>query len=108
MAKSTRKSNIFLLTEKVDRLEKRLAVLGDLLIKPDERNGIVDLSLSRYKLFSEDESDAVESVPVTSKRGRPPLIPRDQLKRQRDDLINFIEPRWPDLVKHMKRPRSEI
>jgi hypothetical protein len=33
-------------------------------------------------------------------------MPRAQLERQRDELVNFVEVRWPDLVKRIKRPKS--
>lgn len=101
MAKSAQKFELSLLAERVARLEKRLAALEKNASEPSD-DGSIDLSQSRYRLFSDGDDGPVDPPPITARRGRTPLIPRAQLERQRDDLINFIEPRWPDLVKHMK------
>jgi hypothetical protein len=101
VAKSTQKSEVSLLAERVDRLEKRLAALEENASELSN-DGVIDLSQSRYRVFRENDDGPIDPLPITVRRGRTPLIPSAQLERQRDDLINFIEPRWPDLVKHMK------
>lgn len=106
MANSSQHFDIILLTEKVADLEKRLVALENRFREPNKDSAGVDLSLERYDLFGKANSDPAELEPVPAKRGRRPLIPRAQLERQRDDLINFLEPRWPDLLKHMRRPKS--
>jgi hypothetical protein len=106
VAKSAQKFELSLLAERVARLENRIAALEKNASEPSD-DGVIDLSQSRYTLFSEGDDGPIESEPVTSKRGRPPLMPRARRDRQRDDLINFIEPRWPDLLRHMK-PRKGL
>jgi len=99
-------SEILLLTEKIAQLEKRVASLEKRYIEPSDNNEVIDLSEAKYRLFNGGPSEPVESVAVTAKRGRPSLIPPAQLARQRDELVNFIEVRWPDLRRHMRRPKS--
>jgi hypothetical protein len=101
VAKSAQEFEVSLLAERVNRLERRLAALEKNVSKPSD-DGVIDLSQSRYSQSSEGDGGPIDPPPVTARRGRTPLIPRVQLERQRDDLINFIEPRWPDLVRHMR------
>jgi hypothetical protein len=103
---SVQQSEIQLLTEKIAQLEKRVAELEKRFVEPSDNSGAIDLADARYRLSSDGVSAPVESVETPSKRGRPPLVPRDQLAWRRDELINFIEVRWPDLLRHMKRPKS--
>jgi hypothetical protein len=99
-------SEILFLTEKIKKLEKRVAELEKRLAEPSNNSGAIDLSDPRYKLFDDGVSEIVEFVESTSKRGRPPIIPRAILARQRDELVVFIEVRWPDLLMHMRSPKS--
>lgn len=99
-------SEIILLTEKVANLEKRLVALENRLKESSEDSNVIDLSQETHKLLDNANRNPAESEPVASKRGRRPLIPPARFERQRDDLINFIEPRWPDLLRHMRKPKS--
>lgn len=101
MANSTQKSELSLLAERVSRLEKRLAALENNPLEPSD-DDVIDLAEKRYRLFKDGDADLADSEPIISRRGRDPLIPRAQLERRRDDLVNFIEVRWPDLVSHMR------
>jgi hypothetical protein len=94
------------LTEKVAELEKRIAALEKRLTESSNDNDVIDLSEARFRVSGDGGDDPVESTSITSTCGRRPLIPRHQLARRRDDLINFIEPRWPDLLWHMKDLRA--
>src|SRR5260370_36983291 len=108
VAKSPRQSDISLLTgldEKVSRLEERLIALEKRIAasKDEEFEGFLQ---DRYGYLGDDDRDPAEPEPIAVKRGRRPRIPPDERARRRDDLVHFIELRWPDLVTHLKRRKS--
>jgi|GEM_PF-3594373 len=106
MANSPQSSELFLLTEKVANLEKRLTVLESRVTASNDDDLEEFIKKSRYGYLGDDDSDPIESEPVSVKRGRRPRIPPDEHARRRDDLVHFVELRWPDLVKHLKRRKS--
>ncbi|MBS1799669.1 MAG: hypothetical protein JSS95_07580 [Acidobacteria bacterium] len=93
------------LTEKVDQLEKRVAALEKHFILPGGNDSAIDLSDSRCKLTPDGIGEPAK-IAAIAKRGRPRRIPLDQFERRRDELVIFIEVRWPDLRDAMRKVES--
>jgi len=112
MVKSTRPSAISLLTEKTADSEKRIAALEKRVA--DLERGLAEsgdedlegLLGSRYGYFGDDDSDPVEPPAVVLKRGRRPRIPPGAFAWRRDELVHFVELRWPKLLGQFNERRS--
>jgi len=109
MPKSSQQSAMALLTgliERVARLEVRLVAVEKQVATSDD-DGLQDFFKKQCGYRGDDDNDAAKPELVPVKRGRRPRIPREELEQRRDDLVQFIEIRWPDLVDYLKRRRSK-
>jgi len=108
MAKSPQQSETSVLTglaEKVAHLEARLIALEKRIAASNEEDP-AGFFQKKYGYFADDDNDVVKPELIPAKLGRRPRIPSDEYARRRDDLVQFIEIRWPDLVNHLKRRKS--
>lgn len=105
MPNSTQTSEIILLTEKLQQLEKRVAALESYIATLESEDGVIDLSAEEYG-YSEDIRIPAPRKAVRAKRGRRPSISTNDFARRRDDLVRFLEVRWPDLIEVTKKPKS--
>ncbi len=110
MPNSTQVDEIIRLTAKIADHEKRIASLEASLSTLASRIAISDhgesnqSDLSKYLYFGEDNSNPVISTPV--RRGRRPRISPENFARRRDEMVVFIEIRWPWLVDAFNQRKS--
>lgn len=106
MPKSAQTSKIFLLTQKILDLEKRLSSLEKRVSALDEEDFSDELE-HQYGYFGDDDSDPVEPEAVIPKKGRPPRISPEKFDKRRDELVHFLELRWPSLNTKLKKGKGK-
>lgn len=112
MPNSTQANEIIRLTAKIADHEKRIASLESSLSALADRiagfdyAGFTQSDICSNVSFGEDDIQPLKPVPVVLRRGRRPRISLEEFARRRDDLVVFIEVRWPWLVDVFARRES--
>ncbi len=97
---------IFRLTEEIADLKRQLESVRLALMETCQHIGL-DVPLL-YSGPEQVNSLSTKMSPGRARLGRPPLLALEDFTSRRDQLINFIEPQWPDLVAIVVRPSSLV
>jgi hypothetical protein len=110
MPNSTQTDEIIRLTAKIAAHEKRVATLESSLSALSIRIAYSDYGdyeqsdLTEHIYFREDGSKPVK--PTSNRRGRRPRIQSEEFAQRRDDMVVFLEVRWPWIVDAFNQRKS--